>query len=76
MDEPAAVKGDAETDAPIRPSRSAIIWAAVRYLLGLAQMTGAIVAFLSLMMSGLTYWTIVLTAMTTLLTVLSRLLFH
>jgi hypothetical protein len=74
MDEPVVVKAEAE--APSRPTRSALMWAAVRYLLGLAQMTGAIVGLLSLMMSGLTYWTILIAAMTTLLTVLSRLLFR
>ena len=76
MDEPVAVKAESASVAPSRPSRSTVIWAAVRYFLGLAQMTGAIVGLLSLMISGLTYWTILLTAMTTLLTVLSRLLFR
>ena len=76
MDDPVAAKDSSVTGAPSRPSRSALMWATVRYLLGLAQMTGAIVGLLSLMISGLTYWTILLAAMTTMLTILSRLLFR
>lgn len=76
MDEPVVVKAESKAEAPSKPTRSALMWAAVRYLLGIAQMTGAIVALLSLMLSGLTYWTMLLAAMTTMLTVLSRLLFR
>ncbi len=76
MDEPVVAKAESEAEAPSKPTRSALMWAAVRYLLGIAQMTGAIVALLSLMLSGLTYWTMLLAAMTTMLTVLSRLLFR
>lgn len=76
MDDPVAIDAPTPAKAPSRPTRAALAWAAVRYFLGLAQMTGAIVGLLSLMLSGPTYWTILIAAMTTMLTVLSRLLFH
>lgn len=50
-------------------------WAVVRLALGLAQMTGAVTAFLFLVQTGLSSWTLGVATVTGVLTTVSVLLF-
>lgn len=56
--------------------RNTPFWCGIRLILGLAQMTGAVISLMLLLRTGLNTWSIAAASLTTLCTFVSRTLFH